>query len=343
MRVCLPIFAILLALSAGRAAHAEAPPTPRQLIDRLGVETRQLLQRPRKDRTPADAERAVVEQIDAWVRRSPGDDALIDGDELGRTPLMLAASGAYPLVVSALLADPIVKALVDTKDAAGQTAWMHASFAPAMTLAACQPGNLTLDRYPLLRPYLLRMSALLQAKDEPLVRIVRLLEGAGARPDPEGARQAWLARCPNTTPELRQALAHGDVLKTLVNDAVARQASFSKALREGLAGTPQAPPEGMRFVQVRAGVPRKASQLKCVRTPAPPALGAMPWSGELTFKAVVATRAGIVEAVDFEPASPGTADPHVAQYFRSAILLALAAYQCEGDHVFEQEFRFKVD
>ncbi|MDR7295266.1 hypothetical protein J2X16_000587 [Pelomonas aquatica] len=334
---------VLLAQLAAQAAHAEPPPTPRQLIDRLGVETRQLLEEPRNDRTPADAERAVAEQITAWARRSPGDEALIDGDDQGRTPLMLAASGAYPLVVKALLGDPIVKALVNTKDAAGQTAWMHASFAPGLTLVSCQPGTLTLDRYPLLRPYLLRMSALLKSKDSPLVGIARLLEDAGARPDPEGARRAWLARCPNTPAELRQALANGAMLKTLVDDAVSRQTAFSKTLREGIAGTPQTPPEGMKFITVRDGQAKKAARLSCVRKPAPPLRGALPWSGELTFKTLVATRAGIVEAVDFELVSPGTPDLHVVQYFRSAIVQALAAYQCEGDHVFEQVFHFKVD
>jgi hypothetical protein len=343
MTALLSMITVLLALSVGQVAHAEPAPTPRQLIDRLGVETRQLLQQPRKDRTPADAERATAEQIAAWARRSPGDDALIDADAQGRTPLMLAASGAYPLVVKALLADPIVKALVNTTDATGQTAWMHASFAPAMTLASCQPGTLTLDRYPLLRPYLLRMSALLKAKELPPATIARLLEDAGARPDPEGARRAWLARCPNTTPELRQALASGEVLKTLVDDAVGRQTAFSKALREGVAGTPQTPPEGMKFIHAREDQFQKVAQLNCVRKPAPPLRGALPWEGELTFKTRVATRAGIVEAVDFELVSPGTPNPHVVQYFRSAIVLALSAYQCEGDHVFEQLFHFKVD
>lgn len=343
MRVFLPMMTVLLAQCAAQAAHAEPPQTPRQLIDRLGVETRQLLEKPRNDRTPADAERAVAEQITAWARRSPGDEALIDGDDQGRTPLMLAASGAYPLVVKALLDDPIVKALVNTKDAAGLTAWMHATIAPALTLASCQPGNLTLDRYPLLRPYLLRMSALLKPKDSPLAGIVRLLEDAGARPDPEGARRAWLARCPNTPTELQQALASDEVLKTLVDDAVSRQSRFSKALREGVAGIPQTPPDSMKFVQLREGKPHTAGQLRCIRTPAPPLRGAMPWSGELTFKTVIATRAGIVEAVDFEVISPGTPNPHVAQYFRSAVVQALAAYQCEGDHVFEQVFQFKVD
>lgn len=343
MSACIRLLAVLLALGTAPAARSDAAPTPHQLIERLGVQTRQHLESADKDRTTDDAERAVADAITALARRSPGDDALIAADSQGRTPLMLAASGAYPQVVKALLADPIVRVRINAADAAGHTAWMHASFAPGITLASCQPGNLTLDRYPLLRPYLLRMSALLQAKELPPAAIVRLLEGAGARPDPEGARRAWLDRCPNTPPELRRALAGGEVLKTLVDDAVSRQTAFGKALREGVAGTPQTPPEGMKFVQAGGGHFLKMAELNCVRSPAPPLRGALPWSGQLTFKTRIATRAGIVEAVDFELASPGTPDPYVVQYFRSAILRALSGYECEGDQVFEQQFHFKIE
>ncbi|PTT79786.1 hypothetical protein DBR42_20730, partial [Pelomonas sp. HMWF004] len=61
--------------------------------------------------------------------------------------------------------------------------------------------------------------------------------------------------------------------------------------------------------------------------------------------AIVLTRAGIVEAVDFELEAPASAPPdhHVLQYFRSAIVRALAGYHCEGDQVFEQLFRLKVE
>jgi len=331
--------ALLLLLSALAGANAEPARTPRQLIDSLGVEIRQILEAPKPGRTPHDAERAVAEQIAALASRSPGDDTLYATDAQGRTPLMLAVSGAYPRVVNALLADPIVKALVNVRNNAGETAWMVANFAPALTLAACQPGALTLERYPLLLPYLRRMSVLMRAEPSPAAAIVSALERAGAQVDPSAARQAWLTRCPNTEPELRAVLDKGPLLATLVDHAVGRQASFSKASREGQAGIAQKPPQQMRFV---AAGPREPA-LVCARKPALALPGALAWSGELLFKVDAATRAGVVEAADLTLLSGGEPDPRVVDYFRSVILQALAAYRCEGEHVFEQEFRFRIE
>lgn len=329
---------LLPALFGLQLAHAEPARTPHQLIARLGVEIRAALEAPKPAKAD-DAERAVAEQITALVRSSPGDDTLFVADAQGRTPLMLAVSGAYPRVVEALLADPIVKVRINARDNAGETAWMVANFAPALTLAACQPGALTLERYPLLLPYLRRMSVLLRAEPAPAAVIVSALERAGARADLPAARQAWLARCPNTEPELRALLDKGPLLATLVDHAVSRQASFSKAYREGQAGIAQKPPPQMRFV----GAGPREPAVACARKPALALPGALAWSGELLFRADVATRAGVVEAADLTLLSGGEPDPRVVDYFRSVILRALAAYRCEGEHVFEQEFRFRIE
>jgi Ankyrin repeat len=335
--------AFLLTLLLGLPlAQAQADRTPQQLIDSLGVEIRQILETPKPVRAPEDAERAVAAQITALARRSPGDDALVAPDAQGRTPLMLAVSGAYPLVVKALLADPIVRGQINTPDLAGETAWMVASFAPAMTLVACQPAALTLERRPLLTPYLRRMTALMQARSSVVVGIVQALEDAGAEVNPDAARKAWLARCPNAAPELRKSLAGGDLQRALVNDALDRQLSFNKAYAADLMAIPQRPPQDMRFNPATLK-PVKAKDLNCPRMRPPAPLGALNWTGSILFRAVIATRAGVVEAVDFTLLSASDPPPAVVNHFRGMLVRTLAGYHCEGDHVFEQEFHFKVD
>lgn len=335
--------AVLLALTVALScAQAEPVATPHERIARLGVQIRQILEAAEPASTPDDAERAVADEITAFARSTPGNASLTQPDRQGRTPLMQAVSGGYLLVVKALLADASVRQQINAADTAGETAWMLAQFAPGMTLVACQPGALTLERYPLLPPYLRRMATLMAAKKSVVVAISQALQEAGADVDPDAARKAWLARCPNTAPELRQALANSDLLNTLVSDALDRQMSFNKTSRSGLATIPQKPPQDMRFV-VTGGHRLNAGDLNCRRKPPPLLRGALNWSGIVRFKGVIATRAGVVEAVDIDVPPGQDAPPVVFDHFRGAVIRALAGYQCEGDHVFEQEFQFKVE
>lgn len=335
---------LILAFSTSQAQPAA--PTPRRLIDGLGVTLRQAVMTAQPGKATEDAERRVAEQIAALPPEQRG--ALVDTDEQGRTPLMQAVSGGYVQVVKALLADPGVRAGINQPDARGETAWMVANFAPSLSLVACQPGALTLDRYPLLRPYLIRMTLLLNAKNSVAVGIVQALEAAGAQPTPEAARQAWLARCPNATPELRQVLEEEQepLLPALVNESLAKQLAFNKALRAGEVDIPQRPPEGMVFNPRRSdgpSLPADADRVNCARKPQPALRGALGWSGRVLMRARIATHAGIVETVDFTLLSPGDTPPAVIDFFRGTVIRALAAYQCEGNQVFEQEFQFKVE
>ncbi|MGM9480759.1 ankyrin repeat domain-containing protein [Roseateles sp. NT4] len=324
-------------------AQADPPArTAHQLIDKLGITLRQANADARQGRQ-ADAERAVAEQIGALMAHPESRAALVDTDEQGRTPLMLAVSGGYLPVVKALLADADVRAAINRPDANGETAWMVANFAPAMTLMACQPGALTLERYPLLRPYLQRMTGLMEAKPSVVAAIVQVLEAAGAEPTPEAARKAWVARCPNATPELQQVIARSPLLPSLVDGSLARLMAFNKAYREGDVGIAQKPPEGMRFIAMPTPAVLDVKRVNCARMTPPALRGALDWSGSLLFRARIATRAGIVEGVDFTVMSPADPDPRVVDFFRGALIRALAGYQCEGDHVFEQDFNFKVE
>ncbi|WP_457426710.1 hypothetical protein [Roseateles sp. P5_E7] len=334
------LFLLTLTLSCARA---ETAPTPNELIDKLGVQVRRSLNLPKAAaRAPEDAERAVAGEIAALIHAAPGHESLTAADSQGRTPLMQAASGSYLLVVKALLTDASVRRQINQPDAAGETAWMKAQFAPGMTLVACQPGTLTLDRYPLLAPYLLRMEMLMSSGRSTVAAITQALDDAGAERDADATRRAWLARCPNSAPELRAALAHGDLQNTLINDALDRQVRFNKTYAAGLASIPQRPSSQMKFVTTPSR-PVGITSLRCPSMPRPTLAGALNWTGNLRLRVVAATRAGIVEAADITVLSDDAPQPFVVDHFRGALIRTLSGYQCEGDHVFEQEFQFKVE
>ncbi|MFG6490387.1 ankyrin repeat domain-containing protein [Roseateles sp. BYS78W] len=333
-------------------AQAEPQRTPQQLIEKLDVEIRRILADPKATRTPDDAEHAAAEQISALVNSTPDHLSLTQPDIHGTTPLMLAVSSGYAQIVEALLVSPSVRLAINAPDEAGETPWMMASFAPTLTLVACQPGALTRERYVLLPPYLARMGYLLKNRGAALGVIVRALEAAGAEPQPEAARRAWLARCPNSSAELRGALAQdGDLLQTLVAHAIARQAEFNKTARQSVDSLPDFPPKGMRFIT--AGPEARALRvtpllqirdLPCVSRPLPTLKGNIRWSGEVVLMVVASTRAGVIEVADIDALKvSGRHEDDVVPYFRARILEALAGYECEGQHVFEQEFQFKID
>lgn len=340
----------LLGLSPCSQA-APAPPTgsPHQLIDRLGVTLRGILEDPAAQTTPAEAERAVAGQISALVARSPGHLSLTETDGYGRTPLMLAASGGYPQVVQALLADPGVRLAINQPDLDGETAWMLANFAPAATLMACEPGTLTIERYALLPPYLRRLASLVKPDLSALASIVGNLEAAGAEVKPEAAKRAWLERCPNAAPELRQALDSGELLPTLLRDSLNRLGQFNKVASDKPKSLPPRPPDDMKFVHGHDDdkpAPERTALLdirgmSCTKMPPPEMPKQIYWAGSISLRAVVVTRAGVVEGADFYLLS-GPNDKRLIAGFRNLLLQTLAKYQCYGDHVFEQEFAFDI-
>jgi hypothetical protein len=344
-----PVAGLLLALATLQPLHAQEARTPRQLIEALDLEVRQLLQA-KAERTPEKAEQAVAEAIAALASRSPGHLSLTDSDSRGRTPLMLAARGPYPLIVQALLADPTVKLSVNQKDADGASAWMLASFAPALTLLSCEPGLLTRERYVLLPPYLQHMAQLLTTGAAPVGLVVSQLQLAGADTDVETAKSLWLQQCPNATPALREALATGELLPTLVNEAVRSLREFNDTAQKDVKLLPASPPPGMKFVQGERGPNGRTlptldiEDMVCEHMQKPELQGMVPWSGSYIVRAIVRTRAGVVEAVDLEPMTSyrKLPMPRIVDYFNSVVLRALSGYRCKGDHAFSQEFQFNV-
>lgn len=349
-----PTFRFRCFISALAAAHfavtpakADDLPTPRELIDWLNLEVRTILADPKTAKTPEEVERATAEQIAAFIRSDERNPALTAQDLWGRTPLMLAVSSGYPLIVETLLTAPVVRQDINVSDHAGETAWMLAQFVPSVTLVACQPATLTRNRAPLLPPYLRRMTQLLADRGAAPLAILKAVEAAGAEGSPEDAKRAWLARCPNAAPELRQALADGPLMKTLVSESIKRQAEFNRTAKANLQSLPAKPPADMKFFHgplrgvriARPGKP-KANAVYC--TMPTPAIPAVNWSGVMNAKFVINTRAGIVETVDAQT----TVDPPneaAADQMLAAMLRAVAGYRCEGDFAFEQEMQIKIE
>lgn len=67
------------------------------------------------------------------------------------------------------------------------------------------------------------------------------------------------------------------------------------------------------------------------------------WSGEALYKAVATVKAGRVTSVEITPLRGGV-DRKAQRAMVQAIQSTLTdTYECPGDHVFEQEFQFKIE
>jgi protein TonB len=74
-----------------------------------------------------------------------------------------------------------------------------------------------------------------------------------------------------------------------------------------------------------------------------PEAPSMNWSGEALIKATATVKAGRVVAVEFQSLRGGV-DRKALRAMTSAIQSTLQdTYECPGDHVFEQEFQFRIE
>ncbi|MFO1227627.1 hypothetical protein [Roseateles sp.] len=83
------------------------------------------------------------------------------------------------------------------------------------------------------------------------------------------------------------------------------------------------------------------AKMVCTKTPEPE-VPAVNFTGVAGFKVIATVKSGKVVSVQFSATRAGI-DRKVSRAFQSEIETALSSYVCPGDHVFEQEFVFKVD
>lgn len=106
-------------------------------------------------------------------------------------------------------------------------------------------------------------------------------------------------------------------------------------IRPAPAPAPAAPPAAPRPAKVTAG-------MVCTKM-GKPEMPSVNWSGEALYKAIATVKAGRVTAVEITSLRGG-----VDRKAQRALLQAIEAtlrdtYECPGDHVFEQEFQFKIE
>lgn len=355
--------AACLAEQAGPTATRQPAPTlkwqpadtPTGWIEALEVEQRQMLDRSAPREAIAAAEGRVVQKLTELIAREPGHWSLTERDSAGNTPLTLAVTGAHLHVVKTLLTDPGVAIRINEPLPNGATPWVLASIAPRASLPACQPGLLTVERTPLLRPYWKQMNSLLGDPDKPLSSTLISLAEAGATPDPVRARQFWRLRCPMALPAVQAALElDDDILLAVVKQSIEAVKEFSRQVtsdRMSLAAEPKAGTVfGFPNFQYTAlNGPSADPELEatsgrtiCPIKPVPVLQGSLNWRGELAFKAIVQVEAGVITGVDLKTRQ-NNADRAIKNYFSALLIDALSRYVCGGQVAFSQEFVFRVD
>lgn len=106
-------------------------------------------------------------------------------------------------------------------------------------------------------------------------------------------------------------------------------------LRPQPAPTPAAPPAPVKPKVITAG-------MVCTKM-GKPEMPSVNWSGEALYKAVATVKSGRVVAVEITSLRGGV-DRKAQRALTQAIQQTLQdTYECPGDHVFEQEFQFKIE
>lgn len=106
-------------------------------------------------------------------------------------------------------------------------------------------------------------------------------------------------------------------------------------IRPAPAPAPVAPPAAPRPAKVTAG-------MVCTKMRAPES-PSVNWSGEALYKAVATVKAGRVTGVEITPLRGGVDRKAQRAMVQSIEATLRESYECPGDHVFEQEFQFKIE
>lgn len=107
-----------------------------------------------------------------------------------------------------------------------------------------------------------------------------------------------------------------------------------------IAATPPARPPAPPAPAARTGPVTAAMVCTKMAKPEPPSMN---WSGEALIKATATVRAGRVVSVEFQSLRGGVERKALRQMTTAVEQTLKESYECPGDHVFEQEFQFRIE
>lgn len=225
-----------LALAGACSADVTTQASLRERMDAMAAEIGRLAQTSGDWAQQRKVEEAVAEEVRARIKADPHDPSLVDKTKGGSTVLMHASLNGYALVVEALLDSPAVRRELEASNGTGATAWALSNFAFKQAAWVCSPAALDPQNPFLASRYIIQSVYYSAAPENPYSRIRMALVQAGARPDLEAAKKAWLTNCPPATADsVAKVNDSRDLLKTLLSEAEARLARFQQTAASGAA------------------------------------------------------------------------------------------------------------
>lgn len=165
----------------------------------------------------ADVEKDSILLISKLITEH-GERLLIEKNQSGQTPLILASMYGYHGIVAELLRHKNVIDNINSTDSKGLSAWHYSNLALAQTRLVCNPDAVSSNPF-ILVPILVTAQYYQPAQGEYSYSMIRMqLKNMGSDTDIATAKSYWLESCSKQDKELSQSVeTTDDLLRTLTS------------------------------------------------------------------------------------------------------------------------------
>jgi ankyrin repeat protein len=206
---------------------------PRQTINELFTEMDRIGETGGQLERFNSAEREAVREIHEYAKGINNPTDLVERDNGGSTPLMLAALYGYSEIVVELLKYDIVKKGINDVNSDGVSAWIMVNFAFNQTAWLCKPSLLdessknSLEHLYVVVPLFVMSPYYQQSAENPYKKTRRLLEKAGANTDVQAAKKHWSDVCKTQEESTKQKVQKtNDLLTTVIDEGTKKYLDF---------------------------------------------------------------------------------------------------------------------